>query len=236
MCGEDARLVPGAVRVEGRSPRVRGRLGVLAEDLLVVRSIPACAGKTQGRCVTRTNRRVDPRVCGEDSPVRVPHRWIGGRSPRVRGRPRGNAQVVVHKRSIPACAGKTAMKCVIQTHRVVDPRVCGEDSPRRAAGSVMTGRSPRVRGRPEATGFEGRLCGSIPACAGKTPARSFARRIIRVDPRVCGEDVARAVIVAFCWGRSPRVRGRLDRCPVERLDARSIPACAGKTSAPHASR
>ena len=73
---------------------------------------------------------VDPRVCGEgrrESPVIDAPR---GRSPRVRGRPLGSAEPSATEGSIPACAGKARLHTEDAVRGGVDPRVCGEGSPR----------------------------------------------------------------------------------------------------------
>ena len=90
----------------GLSPRVRGNLGLDANGVDWVRSIPACAGEPHTPAARREVPSVYPRVCGgtghaEDSPVFLP-----GLSPRVRGNQPGIDIVSVAFGSIPACAGE----------------------------------------------------------------------------------------------------------------------------------
>ena len=175
--------------------------------------------------------RDDPRVCGEDSPKCLPGMASRGRSPRVRGRPRGIIRGHRDCGTIPACAGKTRCLRHRRHKKGDDPRVCGEDTVRFSAAFVREGRSPRVRGRPPH--LRGRLFlrRTIPACAGKTLIAWGWSFSLRDDPRVCGEDLTGAGGEVFGGGRSPRVRGRLYLCFELVLDLGTIPACAGKTKA-----
>jgi hypothetical protein len=52
-----------------------------------------------------------------------------------------------------------------------------------------------------------------------------------VDPRVCGGNSIGTIAKEQRQGRSPRVRGKLDRNDRKGAAARSIPACAGETKA-----
>ena len=229
MCGEDVictALKPSAL---GRSPRVRGRLLVVVERQAVVGSIPACAGKTRASWTRSRPQQVDPRVCGEDDFWYRKCAEQNGRSPRVRGRRHPRVRQDQGGRSIPACAGKTELR----QHRAgsiqVDPRVCGEDHRHEPTTAPGRGRSPRVRGRPLRISTISPSIRSIPACAGKTAEVVGQPGVWRVDPRVCGEDQK---TLLFSWvkgGRSPRVRGRPYSYSYSVRQARSIPACAGKT-------
>ncbi len=95
----------------------------------------------------------------------------------------------------------------------------------------------------------------IPACAGNTrpsttaPCRSpgssprvrGTRAVLRgagsrnpVHPRVCGEHVCCALLIAGAVaGSSPRVRGTLGPRVAHRRPGRFIPACAGNTARPN---
>ena len=71
----------------GSSPRVRGTLGVVIDNEIQFRFIPACAGNTSpaARCPPQ----------------------IAGSSPRVRGTRVAEEIVARNERFIPACAGNT---------------------------------------------------------------------------------------------------------------------------------
>ena len=229
VCGEDPFSHASKPSIQGRSPRVRGRPDPAGHALGRHGSIPACAGKTFEALTTEKVKEVDPRVCGEDrsDPDRPRPGW--GRSPRVRGRPVQAQLWNIDGRSIPACAGKTCQNLNEPRATTVDPRVCGEDLASVQALTISPGRSPRVRGRPvHREGTESRAR-SIPACAGKTPGEYGRELVGKVDPRVCGEDLAADISAAATTGRSPRVRGRLRKQQYWLANIGSIPACAGKT-------
>ena len=252
MCGEHGFTVSTCAPSAGPSPRVRGTLPsfpiqsrtfavhprVCGEhalkcqaDLIVYRSIPACAGNTSEDFL-------------DDSPNPGP-------SPRVRGTPPGRASAVwwwpVHPRvcgehavapvdpvplirSIPACAGNT--------NRPVQAR------------DAALGPSPRVRGTPpnrlgspSARPVHPRVCGEhlhpLPQCpqvGGPSPrvrgtrtARAGPPMSAAVHPRVCGEHPEKVFASAPMFGPSPRVRGTLPAGGLSCRARRSIPACAGNT-------
>ncbi len=191
-------------------------------------SIPACAREATNSAVTNSRMRVDPRVCGGgSSPRRAPMTCIG-RSPRVRGRPGKITPCHTDAGSIPACAGEAKQAWMAWARMKVDPRVCGGGDSIRAILRLLTGRSPRVRGRPSV-----RLCPcppwrSIPACAGEAIEYQRVGALKGVDPRVCGGGPVRLGFSGLRRGRSPRVRGRQGRRQVGLVCSRSIPACAGE--------
>ena len=109
------------------------------------------------------------------------------------------------------------------------PRVCGENWSQLIEYGLSAGSSPRVRGkRRPAERFRLRA-GLIPACAGKTYCTAPPTSVATAHPRVCGENRPGRVHVDDLGGSSPRVRGKQRRAGLDRLHARLIPACAGKT-------
>ena len=88
--------------------------------------------------------------------------------------------------SIPACAGETKAACTGGIWQWVYPRVCGGNAAIGANPNPSKGLSPRVRGKLRAGGGLAQGAGSIPACAGETPARRHPCRPAEVYPRVCG--------------------------------------------------
>ena len=228
VCGEASAPAVHLLRAQGPSPRVRGSLAFLPQDILPARSIPACAGKPT--CIGRPSGKspVHPRVCGE---APEPGRRLDGRggpSPRVRGSRDGPGGRHRWPGSIPACAGKPPDPSRRSRRRRVHPRVCGEAGFKGTVSIAAGGPSPRVRGSHLQLGDAGGSPGSIPACAGKPSWRWTPPPPRGVHPRVCGE----ALVVITDWsagkGPSPRVRG--SRGPARRAGhlAGSIPACAGK--------
>ena len=112
--------------------------------------------------------RVYPRVCGGNTQWRNRPPSRRGLSPRVRGKLRLSARNHGINRSIPACAGETAIGSAPTLSPEVYPRVCGGNPVSAALICGMRGLSPRVRGKPAAAAAiaDGRR--SIPACAGET--------------------------------------------------------------------
>ena len=191
--------------------------------------IPACAGKTTAACARTLKSWAHPRVCGENV--------LGGRfrfgdmgsSPRVRGKHSCRVIPPSRDRLIPACAGKTKAQVRLRSRGAAHPRVCGENSRCPMRNSSNLGSSPRVRGKP-GRGQRGESpCRLIPACAGKTECRKYARSESWAHPRVCGENRCSRYPAQRMAGSSPRVRGKLlPRFPCGRTVG-LIPACAGKT-------
>ena len=69
---------------------------------------------------------------------------------------------------------------------------------------------------------------SIPACAGEPITPSWAKRAMKVYPRVCGGTRHAPLKDLANVGLSPRVRGNRDDDGMRRGYRRSIPACAGE--------
>ena len=152
-----------------------------------------------------------------------------GPSPRARGRPGFVKGVGMASRSIPACAGETPQPPGRQALSWVHPRVRGGDAVYGHGDAMVSGPSPRARGRHQQGGDQRPASGSIPACAGETLPPSAPRSSGKVHPRVRGGDPDFDFSGMVLTGPSPRARAR----PIHggeniRLD-RSIPACAGET-------
>ena len=92
----------------GLSPRVRGNPLLMAASIIVLRSIPACAGEPGVNGEGRRRRRVYPRVCGGTIGLTG---FIND--------PNG---------SIPACAGEPLANPGTNIDLEVYPRVCGGTS------------------------------------------------------------------------------------------------------------
>ena len=152
-----------------------------------------------------------------------------GSSPRVRGKQDlfGNAWNTVGL--IPACAGKTGSISVRTAAPRAHPRVCGENPAAEAMENLVTGSSPRVRGKRAASRVAKPVRGLIPACAGKTARNVIEEMNSGAHPRVCGENRVGRATRPGLPGSSPRVRGKLSRSRSITLLLGLIPACAGKT-------
>ena len=207
VCGERFAHFLQNCREPGSSPRVRGTLERVLDDLLQRRFIPACAGNAQLQPPQASQAAVHPRVCGERSRSRTDDDPAAGSSPRVRGTPRHYAFAALVDRFIPACAGNASARRRRPMTPAVHPRVCGERWPAVLTFSVVIGSSPRVRGTLRPSRFKFRPRRFIPACAGNATVRGHEARHRAVHPRVCGERFTCPVMTTFRAGSSPRVRG-----------------------------
>ena len=86
VCGGSGGIVCRPVRVEGLSPRVRGKHPGAFSPVSQARSIPACAGEAGSAGGAGSWGRVYPRVCGGSSASYQSCAAISGLSPRVRGK------------------------------------------------------------------------------------------------------------------------------------------------------
>ena len=229
VCWEQQATSPGDSAPSGSSPRVRGTVGLRLHIRGPHRFIPACAGNRRTGRTAASARPVHPRVCGEQTyPGRVTD-VVSGSSPRVRGTGPPARTCRRPHRFIPACAGNRAATRLERSSAPVHPRVCGEQSSRRASPSCAHGSSPRVRG----TGEQGRLDGGrgrfIPACAGNSHHRPRRVPWPAVHPRVCGEQCSPRSWEMESDGSSPRVRGTVFLQVDAPARCRFIPACAGNS-------
>ena len=137
------------------------------------------------------------------------------------------------------------------------PRMCGEKLSAVFTSCINLGSPPRVRGKgvPCSARRLGRgitparagksVCGEkfifvttqisalriTPACAGKSLSISFSVAFFRDHPRVCGEKQMALFKIFLRWGSPPRVRGKVDYVPSDRIVKGITPACAGKSVA-----
>ena len=155
---------------------------------------------------------------------------VAGTSPRARGKRISRRYRLFAGRNIPACAGKTAIHGASINAASEHPRVRGENPPPFPAGLVLTGTSPRARGKPNRTISLGVSSRNIPACAGKTLANVVAQVSHQEHPRVRGENMPLDQWYMEHPGTSPRARGKRGFFRRFSSGVRNIPACAGKTS------
>ena len=188
MCGENQETPAQTPWEPGSSPRVRGKLTASDGRPLMSGLIPACAGKTLITIRSSLHPRAHPRVCGENRLALRKEIHQNGSSPRVRGKRSGCVLVVGELGLIPACAGKTVWKSSPLRPLQAHPRVCGENAIVCGVWFRCGGSSPRVRGKRAGEQKAILLLGLIPACAGKTRARTQKLDPNRAHPRVCGEN------------------------------------------------
>ena len=129
---------------------------------------------------------------------------------------------------IPACAGEAGRLRARIPGRGVHPRVCGGSTQPVESHALLTGTSPRVRGK-HVQKFKADLNARyIPACAGEAIPRAAAPNDKAVHPRVCGGSDTARLRSAAVWGTSPRVRGKPPPRSALVQSWGYIPACAGE--------
>ena len=130
----------------GSSPRMRGALRIQMDFLPKTRIIPADAGSTP--TPTRPSCRPwdHPRGCGEHDASSFILSGLAGSSPRMRGAPILGCDGLCLLRIIPADAGSTMEKQVLQSRVRDHPRGCGEHWAGYAKMYAGQGSSPRMRG------------------------------------------------------------------------------------------
>ena len=229
MCGENVKWYKVRETSSGSPPRVRGKrspVDALSHD---VRITPACAGKTYQENSDFLPAEDHPRVCGENPDTLILHGIPAGSPPRVRGKPIPARLKISPSRITPACAGKTARNGRRAPRNEDHPRVCGENFVPPTFSLVDLGSPPRVRGKPLASSTPGTSRRITPACAGKTFFTKYSSKARQDHPRVCGENIQKALEDYAELGSPPRVRGK----PLTMVSfppaARITPACAGKT-------
>ena len=168
MCGENVVDLNVLADLEGSSPRVRGKLCPTTQEDYETRLIPACAGKTLRGVIRCSWWGAHPRVCGENSVMMTRLVSPRGSSPRVRGKHAPSLAYTHQTGLIPACAGKTPVNSAKRSLERAHPRVCGENTVRTPRPPIMSGSSPRVRGKLEGESRGRCQARLIPACAGKT--------------------------------------------------------------------
>ena len=154
-------------------------------------------------------------------------------SPLTRGKPPAWILRVIASRLIPAHAGKTRCNPRVQPCVAAHPRSRGENSGLRLWLSARSGSSPLTRGKRgggRLARWGGRL---IPAHAGKTILAAVNGSSLTAHPRSRGENFEETSLLASCPGPSPLTRGKPQLLADGLVQARLIPAHAGKTrSAP----
>ena len=198
---------------QGTSPRTRGKHPPLIIYQRNRRNIPAHAGKTSSRVVTRVVREEHPRARGENLTQFKRLSAMVGTSPRTRGKLCYPAGKPDDTGNIPAHAGKTRKIAILAADIEEHPRARGENQNASPDIPATAGTSPRTRGKPELTDITQTGMRNIPAHAGKT----FHYRVVPAEnqehPRARGENVTVACDYI--------------------AHTRNIPAHAGKTIMPN---
>ena len=190
--------------------------------------IPAGAGKSTFAGFWASPRADHPRGCGEKAASIMACRALAGSSPRVRGKVGGSERAGAWPGIIPAGAGKRLLEPTARRHPRDHPRGCGEKLDVHAHGVLLSGSSPRVRGKDDVVRFEVLVNGIIPAGAGKSRACRSTGPAVGDHPRGCGEKRQAPPPPRRHEGSSPRVRGKVARILRGGKSAGIIPAGAGK--------
>ncbi|SHG87522.1 hypothetical protein SAMN05444320_115101 [Streptoalloteichus hindustanus] len=227
--GADPPPLDPPLRLDGSSPRVRGRLDLDRAYATLRRLIPARAGPTMPPAEHEVPRWAHPRACGADVRVVAVREYEGGSSPRVRGRRLPQDRQGVVERLIPARAGPTGTAPAGSRPPRAHPRVRGADAGGQLSVLPTAGSSPRARGRRASAVSGVDVARLIPACAGPTRASGVAAGPARAHPRVRGADCSPSRPMSWRGGSSPRARGRHAACMGLIRTFRLIPACAGPT-------
>ena len=127
-------------------------------------------------------------MCGGTRKARHSRGAANGLSPRVRGNLLSAAILLLHSRSIPACAGEPRGDFYGNAWRKVYPRVCGEPI-KVTVGEIKPEVYPRV-------------------CGGTALVIETTGGFIGLS-RVCGGTTVQGPLSNACGGLSPRVRGNL---------------------------
>ena len=127
-CGENSVAEPVSPKMSGSSPQVRGKRVESGRSRKHSRLIPAGAGKTTFRTVSRDKPTAHPRRCGENSTTWQGQRGLRGSSPQVRGKRLNALNHEEAPRLIPAGAGKTTFLRKPSNHPAAHPRRCGENA------------------------------------------------------------------------------------------------------------
>ena len=132
-------------------------------------------------------------------------------------------------RIIPAHAGQTGPAISPTVPRSDHPRACGANSCDAASGRIVTGSSPRMRGKRQRKPNTQHRTRIIPAHAGQTCSDLVTMGRKPDHPRACGANFQPSRLVGLLGGSSPRMRGK----PVHQFGSvfigRIIPAHAGQT-------
>ena len=172
----------------GSSPRVRGKLMGILDNVGIERIIPARAGQTRTRRPGLTAEPDHPRACGANGSRAYSRHAHPGSSPRVRGKRSKAGDIAKKARIIPARAGQTHACNQCGLGDADHPRACGANPTQAIQIGGGFGSSPRVRGKQiDGDGGTARTR-IIPARAGQTTSRA-ADTVPGTDhPRACGAN------------------------------------------------
>ena len=133
------------------------------------------------------------------------------------------------ERIIPAHAGQTPTEAITAISDADHPRACGANGFCVEIDGMITGSSPRMRGKQADTVRGIPRMRIIPAHAGQTRVVRPTATGIADHPRACGANQEASLSRNVANGSSPRMRGKHGYIEVPELQRRIIPAHAGQT-------
>ena len=227
--GENSAAAKRRIVAAGSSPLTRGKRHFQALNNLVLRLIPAHAGKTTGAPHATTWWPAHPRSRGENIPPGPRVVRVEGSSPLTRGKPLLPLDPCGASRLIPAHAGKTIGGSLSPLPMTAHPRSRGENLSPSSWSHCRRGSSPLTRGKRIAKIAKRALGRLIPAHAGKTISSSRMYQNDAAHPRSRGENLSVRSPVASDSGSSPLTRGKPSHQARRNRGPGLIPAHAGKT-------
>ena len=171
VCREKFQHISGIFQLEGSPPHMRGKERLLGSAPNPFGITPAYAGKRTIPQRPTPTWRDHPRVCGEKPGGRLRELVYPGSPPRVRGKAKRHARLLLPAGITPACAGKRGWLRPAGQRWRDHPRVCGEKTLMRLVLFAVLGSPPRMRGKEGQEQVSGRAVGITPACAGKSARR-----------------------------------------------------------------
>ena len=193
--------------------------------------IPAHAGSTRCLTTAASASRAHPRSRGEHHSAPAKRDAASGSSPLTRGARPALTMSRFLSGLIPAHAGSTTIKHLIENTDEAHPRSRGEHAACEKAGVEPTGSSPLTRGAPPRRSLRCQCHRLIPAHAGSTRHRHRRARRTRAHPRSRGEHRAIEEWQRATNGSSPLTRGARVCTSRGHCWRGLIPAHAGSTDA-----
>ena len=192
----------------GSSPLTRGKLARPLVGLLILRLIPAHAGKTARGRVGVNMTGAHPRSRGENTHNAQAGDLVCGSSPLTRGKRSESRRSRTRRGLIPAHAGKTRSRSVGRQGKRAHPRSRGENLIVTCARASAAGSSPLTRGKRSESSRRSAPRRLIPAHAGKTVVRCFRSFRSSAHPRSRGENRLPSRQTGSRPGSSPLTRGK----------------------------
>ncbi len=206
-CGGPIPHAPGAHRLRGLSPRLRGTLPDQPSTEHHHRPIPAPAGDPARGISTPFNIGTYPRACGGPAQLPGDRYAAAGLSPRLRGTRILIVVLVQCRGPIPAPAGDPSRARSLPAESRAYPRACGGPRTSSNITNGAGGLSPRLRGTRVGVHVAAVRAGPIPAPAGDPRQRHVHYRLSMAYPRACGGPEYPAGVLTRVLGLSPRLRG-----------------------------